>query len=95
MTAHHRAVAEYDGWIFSAPGNSAQRGRNGTNRRLSDLHYNDDWKWLMPVYIKLCVRHGDRREDMMKIQSAILLNDVEMACELMGRLIMEIKKVRA
>jgi hypothetical protein len=89
-----RAVAEYDGWIFSASGNSAIRGRNGTNRRLSDLHYNDKLEWLMPVYMKLCVRHGEHRESIMKIQSAILLNDIEMACELMGRLIIEIKKVR-
>lgn len=86
-----RAIAEYDGWIFSATGNSAQRGRNGSNRRLSDLHY-DRWEWLLPVYMKLCVRHGEHREEIMKIQSAILLNDIEMAGELMGRLINKIKK---
>jgi hypothetical protein len=89
-----QAVAKYDGWIFSATGNSAIRGRNGTNRRLTDLHYNDKLEWLMPVYMKLCVRHGEHRESIMKIQSAILLNDIEMACELMGRLIIEIKKAR-
>jgi len=88
----NRAIAEYDGWIFSASGNSAQRGRNGTNRRLSDLHY-DRWEWILPVYMKLCVRHGERRDELMKIHSAILLGDKEVACELMGRLIIEIKKV--
>jgi hypothetical protein len=87
-----RAIAEYDGWIFSASGNSVQRGKNGTNRRLSDLHY-DRWEWLLPVYMKLCVRHGEHREQLMKIHSAILLGDKEMACELMGKLIIEIKKV--
>jgi len=87
-----RAIAEYDGWIFSASGNSVQRGKNGTNRRLSDLHY-DRWEWLLPVYNKLCVDAMEYREDMMKIQSAILLGDKEMACELMGRVIIEIKKV--
>jgi len=88
----NRAIAEYDGWIFSASGNSAQRGRNGTNGRLSDLHY-DRWEWILPVYMKLCVRHGERRDELMKIHSAILLGDKEVACELMGRLIIEIKKV--
>jgi hypothetical protein len=86
-----RAVAEYDGWIFSATGNSVQKGRNGTNRRLTDLHY-DRWEWLLPIYTRLCVVCGEHREHMMKIQSAILLGDKEMVCELMGRLIMEIKK---
>jgi hypothetical protein len=93
MTSAHRAIAEYDGWIFSASGNSVQKGRNGTNRRLTDLHYNTRWEWTLPVYTRLCVECGDHREEMMKIQSAILLGDVEMVCELMGRLIIEIKKV--
>lgn len=89
-----QAVAEYDGWIFSNTGQSAIKGRNGTNRRLTDLHYKDEWRWLMPVYMKLCVSHGEHRESMMKIQSAILLGDIEIACELMGKLIIEIKRER-
>jgi hypothetical protein len=93
MTSAHRAIAEYDGWIFSATGNSVQKGRNGTNRRLAALHYNTRWEWLLPVYTRLCVQCSDHRECMMKIQSAILLEDKEMVCELMGRLIMEIKNV--
>jgi hypothetical protein len=89
-----RAIAEYDGWIFSATGNSVQKGRNGTNRRLTDLHY-DRWEWILPVYSRLCVECGDHRECMVKIQSAILLGDKEMVVELMGKLIMEIKKLNA
>jgi hypothetical protein len=94
MTTSHRAIAEFDGWIFTSSGKFATKGRNGTNRRLSDLHY-DRWEWLMPVFIKLCHEcRVEHREDMMKIHSAILLGDKEMAGELMGRLIIEIKKVR-
>jgi len=93
MTNPTRAIAEYDGWIFSASGNSVQRGKNGTNRRLSDLHY-DRWEWLLPVYNKLCVEAMEYREDMMKVQSAILLGDKEMAGELMGRVINKIKKFK-
>jgi hypothetical protein len=89
---HARAIAEYDGWIFSASGNTAIKGKNGTTRRLTDLHY-DRWEWLLPAYTKLCVQCRNYREDMMKIQSAILLGDKEMVVELMGKLIMEIKKV--
>jgi hypothetical protein len=93
MTSAHRAIAEYDGWIFSASGNSVQKGRNGTNRRLTDLHYNEKWEWIFPVYTRLYLQCSDRRDEMIKIQSAILLGDKEMVCELMGKLIMEIKKV--
>jgi hypothetical protein len=88
-----RTLAEYDGWIFSESGNSVQKGRNGTNRRLTDLHY-DRWEWLLPVYNKLCVEAMEHREDMMKIHSAVSLGDKEMAGELMGRLIDKIKKNR-
>jgi hypothetical protein len=95
MTDPIRALAEYDGWIFTSSGKFATKGRNGTNRRLSDLHY-DRWEWLYPVYLKLCKCCGaEHREGMIKVQSAILLGDKEMAGELMGKLIMEIKKVRA
>jgi hypothetical protein len=86
-----RTLAEYDGWIFTNSGNFATKGRNGTNRRLTDLHY-DRWEWLMPLYLKLCVEAMEYREDMMKIQSAILLGDKEMVAELMGKLITKIKK---
>lgn len=86
-----RAIAEYDGWIFSVTGHTAIKGRNGSSRRMKDLHYSDRWDWLMPIYSRLCVECGEHREELRNIQSAILLNDKEMACELMGRLIMEIK----
>jgi hypothetical protein len=86
-----RAIAEYDGWIFSATGHTAIKGRNGSARRLTDLHY-DRWDWLMPIYSRLCAECGNHWDSMMKIQSAILLGDKEMVGELMGKLIMEIKK---
>jgi hypothetical protein len=88
-----RTLAEYDGWIFTSSGNFATKGRNGTNRRLSDLHY-DRWDWLLPIYNKLCVEAMEYREDMMRIHSAIMLGDKEMAGELMGRVINKIKKDR-
>lgn len=89
MTPTLRHLAEFDGWIFSASGNSCQRGRNGTNRRLSDLHY-DRWEWLFPAYLKLCRRVTDKGL-MVAIQSAINLGDIEMAGELCGRLAGEMK----
>lgn len=79
-----RLLAEFDGWIFSASGRNCIRGRNGTNRRLSDLHY-DRWEWLFPVYSKLCRRIADKGR-MVAIQSAINLGDNEMAAELCGKL---------
>lgn len=85
MTPALRSLAEYDGWIFSASGNTAQRGRNGTARRIADLHY-DQWEWIMPVYTKLCVRFaGDTR--LKNIQSALLLSDIEAVGELCGRMV--------
>lgn len=86
MTPALRHLAEYDGWIFSASGNTAQRGRNGTVRRLTDLHYHDRWEWVMPVYQKLCIKFaGDDR--LKNIQSAILLSDIEVVGELCGRMV--------
>jgi hypothetical protein len=84
MTPALRSLAEFDGWIFSASGNTAQKGRNGSARRLTDLHYHDKWEWLFPVYMKLCGLCVER-ESMVTIQSAILLNDIEVAGELCGR----------
>lgn len=86
MTPALRHLAEFDGWIFSASGNSCQRGRNGTARRLTDLHYHDKWEWVMPLYAKLCGLCVDRKR-MVAIQSAILLNDIEMVGELCGRVV--------
>lgn len=84
MTPALRSLAEYDGWIFSASGNTAIKGRNGTARRLSDLHY-DRWEWLFPVYTKLCEQFaGDPR--LKNIQSALLLSDIEAVGELCGRM---------
>lgn len=78
MTTLH-LIAAYDGWIFSASGNTATKGRNGTTRRVTDLHYLTSWQWLMPVYIKLC---GEYSGELMKVvQSAILLGDIEVAGE--------------
>ena len=88
MTPALRHLAEFDGWIFSATGNTAQRGRNGTARRLSDLHYHDQWEWIMPVYEKLCAAcSAEHRELMIAIQSAINLVDKEMAGELCGKMV--------
>jgi len=47
----------------------------------------------MPVYSKLCAKCTKEHRDIMKaIQSAILLNDIEVAAELCGRLAGEITK---
>lgn len=94
MKDHLRHLAEFDGWIFSASGNTAQRGRNGTARRLTDFHYHDRWEWIMPVYSKLCARCTAAHKELMKsIQSAILLNDKEIAAELCGKLAGMLKKL--
>lgn len=86
MTPALRHLAEYDGWIFSASGNTAQKGKNGTARRLTDLHYHDKWEWVMPIYTKLCIRFaGDDR--LKNIQSAILLSDIEVVGELCGKMV--------
>lgn len=88
MTPALRHLAEFDGWIFSASGSTCQKGKNGTARRLTDLHY-DRWEWIMPVYTKLCVKFaGDAR--LKNIQSAILLDDIEMVGELCGRMVKSI-----
>lgn len=91
MTPALRHLAEFDGWIFSASGSTCQKGRNGTARRLTDLHY-DRWEWIMPVYAKLCASCSVEHQDLMKaIQSAILLNDIEVAGELCGKMAGRIK----
>lgn len=91
MNKYLRHLAEFDGWIFSASGQTAQRGKNGTARRLTDFHYNDKWEWIMPAYMRLCGRCGkEHRESMVAIQSAILLNDIELAGELCGKLAQKI-----
>jgi hypothetical protein len=90
MTPALRSLAEFDGWIFSSTGNTAQRGKNGSVRRLTDLHY-DRWTWIMPVYFKLCEKFaGDLR--LKNIQSAILLGDIEVVGELCGRMVEEMKE---
>lgn len=79
-----RLIATYDGWIFSASGNTVRK-KNGRTRRVGDLHYLTSWDWLMPVYIKLC---SECSGDTMKVvQSAILLGDIEVAGEGCGRVI--------
>jgi hypothetical protein len=93
MTSTLRHLAEYDGWIFSTSGQTAQKGRNGTARRLTDLHYHDQWEWIMPVYSKLCAMATvEHRNLFIAIQSAILLNDIEVAGELCGKLAKCIKE---
>lgn len=87
ITPALRSLAEFDGWIFTNTGKNCQRGRNGTNRRLTDLHYHDRWDWIMPVYTKLCAIAGKEHQGALKaIQSAILLNDIEVAGELCGKM---------
>lgn len=94
MNIHLRHLAEFDGWIFSASGHTAQKGRNGTARRLTDLHYHDRWEWIMPAYAKLCARCSTEHQDLMKaIQSAILLNDKEVAGELCGKMAEMVKNM--
>lgn len=93
MTTALRHLVEFDGWIFSASGHTAQKGKNGTARRLTDLHYHDSWEWIMPAYAKLCVKCSIEHQDLMKaIQSAILLNDKEIAAELCGKMAEAIKQ---
>lgn len=77
-------IATYDGWIFSASGNTVRK-KNGRTRRATDLHYLTSWKWLMPVYIRLCSEYSG--ELMKVLQSAILLDDIEVAGEVCGRVI--------
>jgi hypothetical protein len=84
MTPALHSLAQYDGWTFSATGNTAIK-KNGTTRRLSDLHY-DRWSWLMPVYGRIATEFaGDKR--LIAIHSAVLLGDIEMVGELCGRVV--------
>jgi len=92
MTPALRHLAEFDGWIFSNTGQSCQRGRNGTNRRLTDLHYHDRFEWLFPAYLKLCKRVVCKHQ-LVAIQSALNLGDIEIAAELCGRLAERILKI--
>lgn len=77
-------IATYDGWIFSNAGNTVRK-KNGRTRRVKDLHYLTSWQWLMPVYIRLCSEYSG--EMMKTVQSAILLDDIEVAGEVCAKLI--------
>lgn len=49
----NRIIGELDGWIYSASGHTAKRGRNGPSYKAEFLRYHDSWKHLKPVIDKI------------------------------------------
>jgi len=59
----NKIIGQFMGWKYSKSGKTARRVDNDSAYRLSDIHYDSSWDWLMPVVEKISRIEFDRKYD--------------------------------